>query len=158
MRFAYIFTGRSFSPISFTMMFVGSENTTVPPGSGVTHSGPVSGAGASNAVTESTEYRASAGASASNAVSESTEYRVTNEKTTVFNVGSENCEPTAPGRDASVTPGLGVTHHATYGVTNAGANASAGSNSETGSKGYRANGGETSISNTAHSVEKYPEN
>ena len=72
-------------------------------------------------------------------------------------VGSENCEPTAPGRDASVTPGLGVTHHATYGVTNAGANASAGSDSETGSKGYRANGGETSISNTAHSVEKYPE-
>ena len=72
-------------------------------------------------------------------------------------VGSENCEPTAPGRDASVTPGLGVTHHATYGVTNAGANASAGSNSETGSKGYRANGGETSISNTAHSIEKYPE-
>ena len=75
----------------------------------------------------------------------------------IMTVGSENCEPTAPGRDASVTPGLGVTHHATYGVTNADANASAGSNSETGSKGYRANGGETSISNTAHSVEKYPE-
>ena len=71
-------------------------------------------------------------------------------------VGSENCKPPAPGFGTTVPPGSGLTRTSS-GVTNAGANASAGSNINTGSKGYRVTGGETSISNTAHSIEKYPE-
>ena len=53
----------------------------------------------------------------------------------------------------SKNPGSGLKHAASSGVTNADANAGAGSSDETGSTRYR----ETTILNTAHSIEKYPE-
>ena len=63
-------------------------------------------------------------------------------------VGKENHEPPAPG--------TGVTYTAPN-ITNAGANVGVISGSKTGPAGYRVTSGETTIRNTAHSIEKYPE-
>ena len=62
-------------------------------------------------------------------------------------VGRENRKPPVPG--------TGVTHTAPS-ITNADANAGAGSSSKTGPTGYRVTSGKTTILNTAHSIEKYP--
>ena len=58
------------------------------------------------------------------------------------------------------TPGFGptdLTRTASLGITNASANAGTGGRNKTGSTEHRVTNGKTTISNTAHSIEKYPE-
>ena len=65
-----------------------------------------------------------------------------------------------PGPGMTETPGSGLTdltRTASLDITNASANAGTGGRNKTKFTDHRVTSGKTTISNTAHSIEKYPE-